>query len=95
MHPKLNPSIKFELKESSFAYKDTNSDDSNLKPIDPLAFFVCSLCTGENNEAEIAEQLQKKIEDNGVAIKENIDLKDSVLTILNTMATAGIVMLDE
>ncbi|MFC1454965.1 hypothetical protein ACFLQI_02640, partial [Candidatus Undinarchaeota archaeon] len=59
------------------------------------AFFICSLCTGENNEDQIAEQLRKQIENSGVSFKENLDLKESVLTILNTLATVGIVMLDE
>ncbi|MFH1786988.1 MAG: hypothetical protein ABH829_05055 [archaeon] len=94
MHPKLNPSIKFELKGQSFAYRDTASDDHSAKPIDPLAFFICSLCNGENNEDDITSQLRKTLTDSGMQIPPGVELKANVEKVINTLATAGIVMID-
>jgi len=92
MAPKLNPNIKIELKEGTFALTDIESGQT--KPIDPLAVFVCSLCDGSREVPDITTALQQKLNTTNQPIPEDINLRDSIQRVVDLLSQEGVLFIE-
>lgn len=93
MRPKINPNIEFDIKKQAFAFKDKSEKGATFRPIDPLAFFICSLCNGQRTLEDVSAGVGQKLRDNGLPPPEN--LTELVGKALNVLSQQGIVFLEE
>ena len=95
MKPLINPSIKIELKDGAFCLKDEDNPNQPLRPIDPLAVFIISLCDGKNTLEQIATGVKEKISTAGVNLPETIDIPTEIQKAIDSLSVEGILFLDE
>ena len=94
MKPIINSRIDLKrIGDEFFAYSKKNKEAYKL---DPLAFFIATLCDGTHTPEDIADRVTEVLEQNGFKPPAPPDrLSRKVEVVINMLSTKGIVLLSE
>lgn len=89
--PKLNTHLRLEKVGADFVAYDP--EHKTAFKLDPLAFFICTLCDGSNSTGQIAHKLESVLRENNLAPPVK-NLENEVETVINTLSQNGVVFVD-
>ncbi len=89
--PKLNAHLRLKKLGADFVAYDP--ENKSAFKLDPLAFYVCTLCDGANSTSQIAQKLESVLKENNLAPPVK-DLEKEVELVVNTLSLNGIVFVD-
>lgn len=91
MAPKLNTHLRLKKVGADFVAYDP--EHKTAFKLDPLAFFICTLCDGSNTSAQIAQKLESVLKENNLAPPVK-SLGAEVEAVINTLSQNGVVFVD-
>lgn len=89
--PKLNTHLRLKKVGADFVAYDP--ERKTAFKLDPLAFFICTLCDGSNTSAQITQKLESVLKENNLAPPVK-NLEKEVELVVNTLSQSGIVFVD-
>ncbi len=91
MKPRLN--VKMQLKRVDNEFFAFSKKDKQAYTLDPLAFYIATLCDGKRSTEEISDRIESVLKQNGFELPFAEDtILEEIEKIVNLLSTKGVLL---